>query len=101
MTETNTIASPAPSSTRAATPTGNVVANANASCPVVIRVRPASSSARDPNRSSSTPTGICMPAYTTSWSTVKRASAVASISNRSAASSPATPSELRWKTASR
>ena len=40
-----------------------------------------------------------MPAYTTSWSTVKNASAVASISNRSAASRPATPSELRLKTA--
>ena len=42
-----------------------------------------------------------MPAYTSSCSTVKNASWVALIPNRSAASSPATPSELRWKTARR
>jgi len=41
-----------------------------------------------------------MPAYTTSCSTVNVARRVALMSNRSAAMIPATPSELRWKTAS-
>ena len=76
------------------------MANAKTSCPAVISTSPDSSIARDPKRSSSTPTGTCMPAYTTSWRTVKNASGVALMSKRSAASSPATPSELRWKTAS-
>jgi len=65
-----------------------------------ISTNPARSSAREPYRSSSTPMGICRPAYTTSWTTVKNDSWVAEIPKRSWASSPATPSELRWKTAS-
>ena len=74
ITLTKIIASPAPSTARAPTATGNDVANANTSCPAVISTSPVRSIARDPNRSSSTPIGICMPAYTTSWSTVKNAS---------------------------
>ena len=54
----------------------------------------------EPNRSSSTPTGICIAAYTVSCTTAKVASCAASTWKRSAASSPATPSEVRWKTAS-
>ena len=99
ITLTKIIASPAPTTARAPTATGNEVANANTSWAAVINTSPVSSSARDPNRSSSTPVGICMPAYTTSWRTVKNASAVASISNRSAAIRPATPRDERLKTA--
>ena len=62
ITLTKIIASPAPSSARAATATGNEVAKANISCPPVIITSPTSSSRREPNRSSSTPTGICRPA---------------------------------------
>ena len=54
---------------------------------------------REPNRSRSTPTGTCSAAYTSSWRTVNVASWVAEMWNRSAANSPATPSEVRWKTA--
>ncbi len=54
----------------------------------------------EPNRSMSTPTGICIAAYTVSCTTVKVASWAALMSKRSAASRPATPSEVRWKTAS-
>ena len=43
-------------------PTGNDPANANQNWPTVIRVRPASISRFEPNRSSSTPTGICIAA---------------------------------------
>jgi hypothetical protein len=60
--DVKTIASPAPSMMRAAMPTGNEPANANQNCPTVIRVRPASISRFEPNRSSSTPTGICIAA---------------------------------------
>ena len=99
ITLTKIVASPAPSSARASTASGNDVAKANASCPMVIRARPLSSRTRDPYRSSSTPIGICSPAYTTSWSTVKNDSCVAEIPKRAVASSPATPSELRLKMA--
>ena len=53
----------------------------------------------DPNRSMRTPTGICIAAYTASWTTVNVDSWAALMSKRSAARSPATPSEVRWKTA--
>ena len=100
ITLTKTIASPAPSTARAATAPPKDVVNAKNSCPAVINARPDSSIARDPKRSSITPTGTCIAAYTTSWRTVKAASRVALMSKRSEASSPATPRELRWKTAS-
>ena len=47
-----------------------------------------------------TPTGTCIAAYTTSWSTVNIDSSVPETPKRSEASTPATPRELRWKTAS-
>ena len=55
---------------------------------------------RDPKRSTSSPTGICMAAYTRSWSVVNVASWEAVMSNRSPAARPATASDDRWKTAS-
>ena len=54
---------------------------------------------RDPNRSTSTPTGICMPAYVSSCTTANSDSTAAVTPNRSVASSAATASEVRWKTA--
>jgi hypothetical protein len=66
---------------------------------VVISTSPVSISRLEPKRSMSTPTGICIDAYTASWTTVNVASCAALMSNRSAASSPATPREVRWKTA--
>ena len=62
---------------------------------------PQSSTLREPNRSTSSPTGICMPAYTSSCSIVNVASWDAEMSNRSVAASPATASDERWKTATR
>ena len=100
MTLTKIIASPAPTSIRASTPSSNVPTTANSSWPPVIRASPVRMSSLEPYRSSRTPTGTCSAAYTSSWRTVNVASWVPEISNRSAASSPATPSEVRWKTAS-
>ena len=60
-----------------------------------MRTRPVSMSRFEPNRSMSTPTGICMAAYTASCTTVNVASCAALMSKRSAASRPATPSEVR------
>ena len=62
MTLTKIIASPAPRTARDSTAPPNDVLNAKPSCPAVISTSPLSSIARDPNRSSSTPTGTCMPA---------------------------------------
>ena len=93
------IASPAPSRTRAAIPASKVPAKANHIWPPVIRVSPVTMRRFEPYRSISTPTGICIAAYTASWSTVNVASCAAVMPKRSAASSPATPSEVRWKTA--
>ncbi len=62
MTLTNTIASPPPTRMRAASPMANVPAKANQNWPAVMRSRPVISSRREPNRSSSTPTGTCMTA---------------------------------------
>ena len=52
-----------------------------------------------PTRSSMAPTGICMAAYTNSCTMVKVASWAEVMWNRSAATRPATPREVRWKTA--
>ncbi len=57
-----TIASPAPSMTRAATPTSKVPATANHSWPPDMSSRPVSMSFLEPKRSRSTPTGICIAA---------------------------------------
>nr|WP_231974161.1 hypothetical protein [Pseudonocardia sp. HH130630-07] len=52
-------ASPTPTSTRAATASGNEVANATMTCAAVMVSAPVSTIARAPNRSSSSPTGTC------------------------------------------
>ena len=99
ITLTKIIASPAPTSTRARTPSSKVPTTEKSSWPPVIRASPVRIIRLDPNRSSSTPTGTCRAAYTSSWSTVNVASWVPEMWNRSAASSPATPRDVRWKTA--
>ncbi len=71
------IASPAPTTARDSTAPVKDVLNAKTSCPTVISASPLTSIARGPNRSSRTPTGTCMPAYTTSWRTVNAARPVA------------------------
>jgi hypothetical protein len=53
------IASPAPTSTRAATAVGTSVATASSACPAAIVTAPAATIAREPKRSSASPTGIC------------------------------------------
>jgi hypothetical protein len=94
-----TIASPAPRTVRARSAGTKLSENAKPSWPAVMSTSPESSIRRGPNRSRSTPTGTCIPAYTAICSTVNAASSVARISKRSAATSPATPSELRLRTA--
>ena len=59
-----------------------------------------SSTLRGPYRSTSSPTGTCIPAYTSSCSIVNVASCAALMPNRSEAAMPATAREERWKTAS-
>jgi len=53
----NVIASPAPTSTRAASPAGTLPAWASSSSPAAISSAPATIIRREPIRSSSTPTG--------------------------------------------
>ncbi len=55
----NVIASPAPTSTLASNAVEKSVERASASWPAAMVSAPATSSRREPNRSSSTPTGIC------------------------------------------
>ena len=62
MTEMNVMASPAPTSTRPSTPPGMLSAKASWSWPSPISRAPPAIIAREPNRSTSTPTGICRPA---------------------------------------
>jgi hypothetical protein len=95
-----TMASPAPTRSRAPSATGYSVARAKPSWPTVMLLIPARSSRRGPKRSTSSPTGTCMTTYTSSCTMVKVASAAADRSNRSMASMPATPSDDRWNTAS-
>ena len=61
-TEMNVSASPAPTSTRATMASGSTVVNASRSCPAAITVAPIAMRAREPKRSSSSPTGTCNPA---------------------------------------
>ena len=98
-TLTNVIASPMPMSSRAAIAVHTSGARAKPSCPAAISAAPVISMRREPNRSSSMPTGICMPAYMTSCATENRPSTAAPMPNRCAAVTPATASEVRWKTA--
>ena len=62
MTLTKTMASPAPTSTRAAMPVSNEVASPKTSWPTVMSASPMRMSRREPKRSSSTPTGTCIAA---------------------------------------
>ena len=94
----NVIASPAPTSTRAASPSDRLPAAAISSCPPAMSTAPATIMRREPTRSSTTPTGTCIPAYTASWTTPSSDSTPALIPKRCCASRPATPSEARWKT---
>ncbi len=98
-TETKVSASPTPSTARASRPSGYDSATASRICPSPSSSSAAVSTRRGPNRSTSTPVGICIAAYTPTWSTVNVDSAAAPTPKRSAASSPATPSEVRWNTA--
>ena len=56
------MASPAPTSTRAATAVGTSEASASTSWPAAIVSAPARIIRREPSRSSATPTGTCRPA---------------------------------------
>src|SRR5262249_43483624 len=58
-------------------------------------------SVREPTRSMSTPTGICMAAYTISCTTANDDSTAAVTWNRSVADTPATPTLVRCMTATR
>lgn len=62
----NTIASPIPTNTRAMSAPAYVPVTAKPSWASVMNTVPAISSFCGPKRSSSTPTGICMAAYTSS-----------------------------------
>src|SRR5689334_10000852 len=95
----NVIASPAPTSTRAASPSDRLLAVAISSWPPDMNTAPTTIMRREPTRSSTTPTGTCIPAYTASWTTPSRESTPALMPKRCWASRPATPSEARWKTA--
>jgi len=99
MTLPNVIESPAPTSTLATAPSGTVSATAMPRCPANMMLAPSDMSAREPNRSRSTPTGTCRPAYTTSWRTTNVDSTAAGAPNRAAASTPATPNVVRPNTA--
>ena len=55
----NVIASPAPTSTRAAIAVGTSVASASTSWPAAIVIAPPRIIRREPNRSRATPTGTC------------------------------------------
>ena len=59
ITEMKVMASPAPTSTRPRTPPGMFSAKASWSWPSPISTAPPAIMAREPNRSTSTPTGIC------------------------------------------
>jgi hypothetical protein len=58
----NVIASPAPTSTRAATAAGTSEASASTSWPTAMVTAPARIMRREPSRSRATPTGTCRPA---------------------------------------
>ncbi len=73
----------------------------NADCATNNSPDAAISSRLEPYRSSSTPTGTCIAAYTVSCTTVKLASADAEMWKRSAACRPATLIEPRCSTVTR
>jgi len=97
----NVNASPAPTSARARKAAGSADASASVSCPAAMISPPTRISRRAPNRSSSNPTGTCSTAYTTSCRTTNVDSTAGATWNRAVASSPATPNDDRWSTATR
>ena len=94
----NVRASPMPTNARAATATGSDSVSANVICADAMISAPAAIILREPIRSSSTPAGICIAAYTTTCSTTNEDNRDGEIENRSAALSPATPKAVRCST---
>lgn len=97
----NVIASPQPSSARETRAVPYEGENAKPSWPMVKRTTPIVRTRLVPSRSTIRPTGICMPAYTSSWRIENVDSAEALMWKRSTASRPATPSEVRKMTATK
>lgn len=97
----NVMASPQPSSAREARAVPYDGEKAKPSWPAVNSTVPMASTFLVPSRSTSRPTGICMPAYTSSWRIENVDRAEALTSKRSAASRPATPSDVRKMTATK
>ena len=93
-----TIASPVPTRTRAAAATGMVVACASRICPQASRTALATSIARGPKRSTSSPAGICATENTATWMNTKAARVPGLSPNRSAASRPAAARVVRCMT---
>jgi len=76
-------------------PPERALVETSTSWPVAIVNAPTATSTRPPNRSSSRPTGTCSAAYTSSCSTTKPERAAGPAWKRWAASSPATPNDVR------
>ncbi len=68
----NVIASPAPTMIRPITASATAWAVASTNCPAPMVSAPTATRRRGPTRSSTTPTGICRPAYTASCITLNR-----------------------------
>ena len=98
-TGVNVIASPAPTRTRAMIAETRLPLNARSSWPRNINSAPQPSTIRLPNRSTSSPTGICIAAYVSSCTTMNRLTTEAPTANRSAAAPLATPKLVRCITA--
>jgi hypothetical protein len=96
----NTTASPAPTSTRASTASGNAGATASRSWPDAITSALTASIRREPYRSTRMPAGSWAATYTAICTKTKVDRAPGETAKRCAASSPATPSVVRWATAS-
>ena len=76
-------------------PTPTTSAKAMTPWPTAMRTMPIAMIGRAPNRSSSSPTGICIAPYTASWMTANIDSADASASNLTCASTPTDESDVR------
>ena len=97
----NTGASPAPRRKRAPRASAKLSVKAIAACPTAISSEPATKTRIGPKRSSRCPAGICIAAYTATCVTDRSARPVACVSNRSSASTPATPSAVRCTSATK
>ncbi len=73
--------------------------NASTSCADAMIAAPEAIITREPNRSSNTPAGICMLAYTTICRTTNPESTAGVMSKRSVAARPDTPNDVRCMTA--